>query len=351
MSRYQRSVFGDKGPPHLATVEVLKNCAADLRHRFEDEDADQLSRAADKLEDCCRTPHIYVNERTAAFEIMEYRCKSRLCLRCGKARAMALKHQMLPMVEKMNSPRILVLTPKSNDDPLADQIKSLVKNFAKLRRTKPWIAHFIAGFYCIEVTHNNKTNQWHPHIHCIVDGRYWYKDDLSQLWHKVTGDSFIIDLQLCKSHDEAVHEVTKYNTKTQNIKHIPAHRIAEWALSVKSMRFINTFGGLRKAPDEPSERDRFEGFTSWTCMSQIEAAIQHGHPDAVEIFDGILKHAAGGAVNDGSDLAARREAQRFRLLDALNDLLGRGPPKPLPEQPITPPLPPLFPNGPAPVWD
>lgn len=351
MSRYQATVFGAQGPPHQETIQILRRSCADLRDKFDDDDADQIARVADKLEDCCRTPHIYVDEKNADFAIVEYRCKSRLCIRCGKARGAALTEQMLPMVKEMDSPRILVLTPLSNDDPLKDQITHLVKCFARLRRSKLWIAHFAKGFYCIEVTLNPKTQQWHPHIHCIVDGRYCPQKALSIMWHKITKDSMIVHISLCRSHREAVLEVTKYTSKTQNIKNIPAHRIAEWALSVKSLRFINTFGGLKKVPDEKPDHARLEGFKALTAMCEIEAAISRGIPGAQEIFDGLLFHAARGAFDDGTDTAAVREAQRFELLQDLNELLGRGPPEPLPEAPTTPENPRLFLNGPGVGFD
>lgn len=336
MSGYQTHVFGLQAIHQHRFIEVLRHCAFELRSQMLDEEADPLAKLADKLEDCCRTPHVMVDEHTAEFALKEYRCKSRLCVRCGKDRANKLRAKLRPMVKEMDSPRLLTFTLVSSNDPLRDQLQRLTKCFAKLRRTKTWKAHFTAGFYCIEVTHNRRTDQWHPHIHAVCDGRFIAQKKLSGLWYKMTGDSNIVDVRMAHSKESAVRYVTKYVTKTQTAEYIPDHRIADWASSIKGLRFINTFGGLKSPPDELNDRESWEGYTSLTPLSVIEAKIRDGDPVAAKIWDAILYHASRGTPATSAGKNDPKAAERFALLQSLRTLLGDDPPETLTPQPQPP---------------
>lgn len=341
--------FDAKASHRKRQLTSLRYAANKARDLLQEDDAAKLHKLTDKLDDCCRTPWIMTNEETAEIALKEYRCKSRVCPLCGEIRAAELRDKLLPMVKEMDSPRFITLTPVSTDKPLRDQLQHLTKCFAKLRTLKDWKSRFSKGFYTLEVTYNRKTEQWHPHIHTVVDGKFIPQKTLSNLWLQVTGDSMIVDVRMCHSQKKTVYYVTKYATKTQDSKHIPDHRIGEWALSIKGLRFINTYGGLRKPPEEKDERSAFEGFTELTPLSVVESAIRFGDKNAVEIFDAILYHASRKTKDDGSEKGNREKAQRIKLLKQI-ELLTNPDPPPTPEQPtITPENTALFDNSPTPT--
>lgn len=349
MSRFQNQIFDEIAHDHQATVNVIREAATSRRYGYGHHEINDLNRLADRLEDCCRIPHIYIHPETAHIKLQIFRCKSRLCVLCGARRAKELHTQILPLVKNMNSPRIIVLTPKSTDRPLREQIQTLVKNFTKLRKTDDWKRRFSAGFYCIEVTHNDVTNQWHPHLHIIVDGSYWFWEELRNTWHDVTGNSFIITINRCNSHDHAVREITKYSTKTQNIKTVPPYRVPEWALQVKSMRFINMFGGLRKPKQEKTDTDPYEGYIYLAALSAVEATIAQGKPGAQDVFNRILIQNARGGITTSGPTESAAKTRRFKLLADLNALLGDDPPKPFTPLQTEPEDDLLFDT--SPVWD
>lgn len=340
--------FGTKASHRKRQLTGLRYEAHKARDRHDEEAATKLHKLTDKLDDCCRTPWIMINDDTAEIALKEYRCKSRVCALCGEIRAAELRDQLLPMVKEMDSPRFITLTPVSTNKPLRDQLQNLTKCFAKLRANKAWKTHFSKGFYTLEVTYNRKTEQWHPHIHTVVDGRFIPQKTLSALWLKVTGNSMIVDVRMCHSQKKTVYYVTKYATKTQDAKHIPDHRIGEWALSIKGLRFINAYGGLRKPPKEKDDRSPFEGFAELTPLSVIENAMRFGEDNADEVFDAILYHASRKTKDDGSDKGNREKAQRIKLLKQIEILTDPDPP-PDPEQPtIVPENEALFDNSTAP---
>lgn len=349
MSRYQRQNYGPNATKHLRTLRVLDNETYQRSQRGAFEEADELSYIATKLDGCCRSPFIAINKETSEIRIHEFRCKLRICSYCGRCRAEQLKAKMLPLVEKMNSPRMIGFSLKSNDAPLRKQFERLVESFAKLRRSKLWIRHFTKGFYTLEATHNSKSNQWHPHIHGIVDGDFIQHAKLKALWESITGDSNIVFIRLCHSHTAAVNYMTKYVTKTQDASTVPEHRLAEWAITLKGMRFLNLFGKLRHDTiNEEDERKKMD-IHIYTPMSMLSKAISEGDDKAKSIWDEIIYHDKRGIPKLGDPSDETQERNRRDLIERLEAWL-LPPPEPEPEQTtINPENTALFDNSPAPT--
>ena len=53
---------------------------------------------------------------------------------------------------------------------------------------------------CIHTnTYNEKTGEWHPHVHMFALLDTWIdQEHLSETWHEITGDSFIVDIRRVK---------------------------------------------------------------------------------------------------------------------------------------------------------
>ena len=44
-----------------------------------------------------------------------------------------------------------------------------------------------------------KTGEWHPHVHMFALLDTWIdQEHLSETWHEITGDSFIVDIRRVK---------------------------------------------------------------------------------------------------------------------------------------------------------
>ena len=47
--------------------------------------------------------------------------------------------------------------------------------------------------YSYENTYNEKTGEWHPHVHMFALLDTWIdQEQLSETWHEITGDSFLL---------------------------------------------------------------------------------------------------------------------------------------------------------------
>lgn len=217
-----------------------------------DPDASAIAR---KLSACCRNPMLVTVDDGARYFITENRCKSRVCPRCSQIRAKQLSHRISALIHRMDAPRFLTLTVRSTDAPLADQVKYLRRRFAAMRRTPQWTKHVTCGVYTLEITHNALTNQWHPHLHAIIDGSYWPHRDLLTLWEGVVHDQAGVDIRAVHGVRKLANYLAAYVAKSCDLSKLPSGKLAEWAVATHGLRLAQTFGRLQicKPQTEPAE--------------------------------------------------------------------------------------------------
>jgi hypothetical protein len=76
--------------------------------------------------------------------------------------------------------------------------------------------------YSYENTYNEKTGEWHPHVHMLVLLNDWIDQEAFETWHEITGDSYIVDVRKVKKSKElgyakAAAEVCKYALKFSDL--------------------------------------------------------------------------------------------------------------------------------------
>ena len=73
--------------------------------------------------------------------------------------------------------------------------------------------------YSYENTFNEKTDEWHPHIHMFALVDQWIdQQEFSEYWHSLTGDSMVVDVRRARKekghgYSKAAAEVCKYALK------------------------------------------------------------------------------------------------------------------------------------------
>ena len=175
-------------------------------------------------------------------------------------------------------PYLLTLTVKNGDD-LEERQAHLTKSLRKLldkrrnfnagSRGHPWteLCKGQGGVYTLELT--NKGKGWHPHCHMIVlASSQPSQTALSAEWHKITGDSMIVDCRpITGDPSEGFMEVFKYAVKFSDLSLADNWHAAQL---LKGKRLLNSFGLFRgvEVPesllDEPLDSlpywDRFYRF-------------------------------------------------------------------------------------------
>jgi hypothetical protein len=151
------------------------------------------------------------------------------------------------------SPYLLTLTVKNGDD-LQERQTHLSKSLRKLldrRRNfnsgvprSPWteLCKAEGAVYTLELT--NKGNGWHPHCHMIILATSQpSQTDLSAEWHKITGDSMVVDCRpILGDPVEGFMEVFKYAVKFSDLTLADNWHAAQ---ILKGKRLLNSFGSFR----------------------------------------------------------------------------------------------------------
>ena len=120
------------------------------------------------------------------------------------------------------------------------------------------------AFYTTEYTYNEKTKQWHPHIHIFALLNEWIdQEELAETWHDITLDSYIVDIRRVKKTKEhgyakGVAEVCKYALKFSDLS---MENTFHAFLTLKGKRLTGSFGSMhglkidKAVPDEISKDD------------------------------------------------------------------------------------------------
>jgi len=150
-------------------------------------------------------------------------------------------------------PYLLTLTVKNGDDlderqaHLTHALKRLMhhrRDFNAGTRGAPYteLCKAEGAVYTLELT--NKGNGWHPHCHMIVlAASVPSQSALSAEWHKITGDSMIVDCRpITGDPSEGFMEVFKYAVKFSDLSLEDNWHAAQ---RLKGKRLLNSFGLFR----------------------------------------------------------------------------------------------------------
>ncbi|WP_411689353.1 protein rep, partial [Acinetobacter indicus] len=110
------------------------------------------------------------------------------------------------------------------------------------------------AMYSYENTFNEKTGEWHPHIHMFALVDQWIdQQEFSEYWHSITGDSMVVDVRRAKKekghgYSKAAAEVCKYALKFGDLS---VEKTWEAFKVLKGKRLTGSFGLLWgvKIPD------------------------------------------------------------------------------------------------------
>ena len=192
-------------------------------------------------------------------------CKKHLiCPLCAIRRGAKALRVYLARVEALLSsdallrPFLVTLTTKNGED-LDERFRHLhgcLRRYHKRRKGKDGRGEVLkasAAVWSYEVT--NKGRGWHPHVHAI-----WLCREapdafkLSEEWHALTGDSFIVDVRPVDMADPVAGfcEVFKYALKFSELA--DADRLTAYR-TLRGKRLQDSFGDLRGLDVEPGEAD------------------------------------------------------------------------------------------------
>ena len=228
--------------------------------------AHQEQKLADALGDC-RNYALFRDYFTIGQTRLSRFCtckKHLICPLCAIRRgAKALRVYLARVTSLMGAdallrPYMVTLTVKNGPD-LEERFRHLAGNlraYHKRRKGKGQKGEVLkAGSAVWSYEFTNKGKGWHPHVHAV-----WLCHTapdpfrLSEEWHRLTGDSYIVDVRPIDMADpiSGFCEVFKYALKFSDLpdqERLTAYR------TLKGKRLQDSFGDLRGLDVEPSDQD------------------------------------------------------------------------------------------------
>lgn len=274
---------------------------------------------------CSNGARIYVDPDAGKVRPWLSRCRNRMCPFCATRRSQQVAADILHAIETMPRPRTIILTVRSNDRPLGDQLRRLRSDFATLRRRSLWRRSVTAGLYTLEVTLNQKTGQWHPHLHIIYQGEYIHQKALRALWNQVTGDSDIVWIEEVRDRAGAAQELAKYVGKPQRVKDWTPTQIRTYADAVNGARMYQAFAGLHGVKlNDADPPDELGPETFAVRLSRITFLANRGEELAQVLALGIAARwpMFAGYVYHAAPQLEPPESKQARQLRALRRIRG-----------------------------
>ena len=252
---------------YLFSVVDYKNLAdSDLNYK--------KMRAAHKLSGCAQFL-LFRNYYTIdQIKLQQLRvCNQHLlCPMCASIRSVRSMNRYLVRINELMAqnprlkPVLLTLTVKNGDDlqerydHLTKSFRTLLQRYRDYKKKGRGLNQFCkidGGFYTTEYTYNEKTKQWHPHIHIFALLSDWIdQEELAETWHEITGDSYILDVRRVKKtksegYSKAVAEVCKYALKFSDLS---LENTWHAHLTLKGKRLTGSFGSMHglKIPEDES---------------------------------------------------------------------------------------------------
>lgn len=253
--------------------------------------------AANRLSGCRSNAWFARNKADGIVKILAKSCHVRFCPLCGKSRRYAIERNTTRWLKACKFPKMLTLTLKHSDESLWDLLRRLYTAFKALRRLKLWKSTVTGGIWFFELTLNAR-EEWHPHLHVLIEGKYLPHRALCRAWEQETGDSYIVDIRAVKDDASAAEYVAKYAVKPISMYLIPENLYLEYYTGISKRRFCGAFGVAKESGVLTRDKITKEGWTrigSWSTIWHESKS----NADAAEI---ILAYKTNKPISEGITL-------------------------------------------------
>ena len=194
----------------------------------------------------CRSRAWFVTDpATLRVRVMSNACRLRWCPLCAQARRRSITVQVADWLRSLSRPKLLTLTLRHSDAPLAHQVASLFTFFRNFRRVKQIRTDVRGGIWFFQIKLCPTTGQWHPHLHCILDANFLPQRDLAQIWLRTTMSSNVVDIRSIWKPDEAAAYVARYCSRPTNIATIATDDAITLHRALHSRRTCGAWGTAR----------------------------------------------------------------------------------------------------------
>lgn len=222
---------------------------------YADVDGSFGGKLSSRLQNCRKWAWFVQCQATKKLRVMSSRCKLRWCPICRDVSRRIVTAAVDKWLKVQKYPKMITLTLMHTDDPLNIQINRLYDCFRKLRRRAYFQRLITGGVWFFQLKFNKTTEQWHPHVHCLVAGKFLPHNRLKELWHKITGDSYVVDIRPVKDLENASTEVARYATSPADITAVNLQRALDIFYATKNRRICGSWGSAKGTTLAPTPQD------------------------------------------------------------------------------------------------
>lgn len=251
---------------------------------------DNTSRV-DRFRHCGAFASVRMDNETGHPYLDANTCKLRVCPACRKVLQYKTLARVLDFLyhHPADNWQFHTYTLRHSESPLTEQLDRLVHCFRLLRHRRLWKQRCGAGYAVIEITYHpagswspngrqRTTDEWHPHLHVLVQTTWLDWSLLHQDWREITTDSTQLDCANVTNLSHAARYVAKYLGKPPTLDFAnDHHRATEYYHAINHRRLLMPFGIAAKhtLPPPPLRHD-----STYLCrLSTLhEAALRGSWP-------------------------------------------------------------------------
>lgn len=221
---------------------------------------------------CCANPLVLRSKsEPKTIRLAPIRCHDRLCRPCQRLRGLAVATNLAALVSDRTA-RLVTLTLAADGKTLRDRLNRLYRSYRKLRSTTLWKERVDGAVALCELKRNLQTGNWHVHLHVLTVGKFVPKNDLAKAWQKLTGDSYVVDVRLIKTANDAAHYLTKYLEKaTDTDTFRDPSSLTEIAATMRGRRSIIATGCFKNCHLSEREPD-----AEWEILGDVATFDRKG---------------------------------------------------------------------------
>jgi hypothetical protein len=232
------------------------------------------------LENCRHFAWFVRHEMTGQIKVVANACHLRWCPICAGAKRMMIKSAVSKWLRTVKRPKFMTFTLKHSTEELPDQIKRLYKAYRLFRQHKLLKKKQRGGVWFFQLKRSKKTEEWHPHLHVVVDMDYINKVEIQDEWLLVTGDSFVVDIRAIKDAGKVVDYVARYCASPCNLPDYSPDDQDSIYYALSGKRLCGRFGTGNQChfkPKRPVDFAQWQRLITWTdcvCNRNDDTALR-----------------------------------------------------------------------------
>lgn len=230
------------------------------------------------LSECRRFAWFSRDNVTGLVHVCSNSCRLRWCPICSGGRAKYITSSVTDWLKHVKHPRFLTLTLKHSNSPLDHQIDTIYKKFRALRKDKQFRQYVTGGVWFFQVKLSAKSDQWHPHVHCLITGKYMPHDWISRKWLRITKSSNIVDIRAVTDSKQTAEYVARYCARPARLSRYPLELNVEIFKSMHGRRLCGTWGtakGVSLSPPRYVPKEKYTSLGTWSTVMSLRTTSSY----------------------------------------------------------------------------